>query len=312
MELAADVGRLELRRVHVDQAEFFENVSSVLASQDEPFGSASIVAQWFVFREAASSGVRVMLDGQGADEVLAGYHKYFAICALDLLASGALPSFARFQRRHAAVFGRSPLRLTPGTAVHLLPRATAELVRRRRRRATGNPALTAAVAAAYDPPVPALSAGSRLGSELANDVLALNLPQLLRYEDHNSMAHSIEARVPFLDHELVELVFSLPDDWKIDATTTKRVFREAMAGIVPEEIRCRRDKLGFKADPAWTDWVWQRGGAELRANGSPYEREWLDEAGVRQLAAGTDGGAERELMLWRVFNLKAWLRQHWP
>src|SRR5262249_26283039 len=95
----------------------------------------------------------------------------------------------------------------------------------------------------------------RLWTVLANSVSCHPLPLYLRVEDRNSSAHSIEVRVPFLDHRLVELLFRLPDDWRMRGIWNKYVQREAMRCRIPENVRTRRDKMGFPIP----DRTWFRG-----------------------------------------------------
>ena len=138
-----------------------------------------------------------------------------------------------------------------------------------------------------------------------------SLPSLLRYEDRNSMAHSIEARVPFLDHRLVELAFRLPAETKVRGADTKRLLREAMRGVLPEPIRTRRDKLGFRADPGAAARFALARREALAANVAPVEEAWFDPAAVRAFidAAQVDPGLD--FPLWRVVNVKLWARAHW-
>lgn len=143
---------------------------------------------------------------------------------------------------------------------------------------------------------------------MAADLQSRILPALLRYEDTNSMAHSIEARVPFLDHRLVEFAFSLPDAMKIDGMTQKRVLRKAMQGIVPEAILSRKDKVGFKASPSWTFSLAAARRAEWVENATEYERDWFAGEGLARLFRSENFTDEMETPLWRVINLKLWAR----
>ena len=147
---------------------------------------------------------------------------------------------------------------------------------------------------------------------LASQITTYGLPALLRYEDRSSMAHSIEARVPFLDHRLVEFAFRLPGDYKIPAPArTKDLIREGMRDVLPPEILARRDKIGFRAEPSAT-WELARENEEsLLASRTPYEQDWFSTEGLRRLLAGSDASAEREFTLWRVLNTKIWLRTFW-
>jgi asparagine synthase (glutamine-hydrolysing) len=135
-----------------------------------------------------------------------------------------------------------------------------------------------------------------------------NLQMLLHWEDRNSMAHSIEARVPFLDHPLVEFDLALGNNHKIVGGDTKRVLRVGMTGILPEVVRQRRDKLGF----ATPEQVWFRGplrglitdGIEATLRRYP---DLMNAGGVHALASDMlDGRRALDFTLWRIVNLGIW------
>jgi asparagine synthase (glutamine-hydrolysing) len=175
-----------------------------------------------------------------------------------------------------------------------------------------SPALGGVLAPPLERRVPALEPAPTDLQALLRQQVQTGLPSLLRYEDRNSMAHSIEARVPFLDHRLVELAFRLPPETKVRGADTKRLLREAMKGVLPELIRLRRDKLGFRADPrAAAHFALERRDA-LAANASAIEAEWFEPAAVRAFidAAQVDPGLD--FPLWRIVNVKLWARAHWP
>ncbi len=137
------------------------------------------------------------------------------------------------------------------------------------------------------------------------------LPALLRYEDRNSMAFGIEARVPFLDVRLVELAVRLPDRLRVNRGITKAVLRRAMAGRLPPAVAARRDKMGFEAPTR----RWLEAGREdllgLLRGGQLVQRGWVAPAEVeRVLAEGHLGGRPTD-HLWRLFVTEAWLRLHW-
>ena len=290
---------------------FVDELLGIVRQQDEPFGSTSIAAQWFVFEAARRNGMKVMLDGQGADEVLGGYEGYFTVIASNLLRERRLLSYARFSREHKELLGRRPLPLLfAGWSV--LPRGARRSATRRL-------------------PVP-LPAGAVLMSDemrervrrdfqpdppgslydlLKTQTESVSLPSLLRFEDRNSMAHSIEARVPFLDHRVVEFAFGLASEMKIKGVETKHILREAMRGVLPEDIRTRKDKLGFRAEPqaAWT--IADRHLDSLVANRTDYEARWFDPEAMAGLLGGSDRSTESELLAWRAINVKLWLREHW-
>jgi asparagine synthase (glutamine-hydrolysing) len=140
---------------------------------------------------------------------------------------------------------------------------------------------------------------------------SLGLPSLLRFEDRNSMAHSIEARVPMLDHRVVEFAFGLPDQLKIRGVETKYVLREAMRGVLPESVRARTDKIGFRAEPRATWTLAEQHRDSLLANRTEYEERWFDSAAVAAALDRSDRSVEAEYSVWRVLNAKLWLRLHW-
>jgi asparagine synthase (glutamine-hydrolysing) len=137
------------------------------------------------------------------------------------------------------------------------------------------------------------------------------LPELLRYEDRNSMAHSLEARVPLLDHRLVELLFSLPGDELIRGGQTKSVLRRALSDLLPREVAARRDKLGFVTPEG----RFLRGAlgelaADVFASRSFRDRGFVDErAATSRLARHRRGETRAGMELWRALNLELWARE---
>ncbi len=237
-------------------AQLFDLLPRMVWHQDEPFGSTSIFAQWHVFELAAQHGVRVMLDGQGADEQLAGYHGFYAARFGGLLRGLRLSRLALEMAQVHRVHGISHKQLLAYTLSPLLPEALRHLLRKAMGRpGLGSPAWLDLDRLGAAPADPFLMAGAKATSveKLSRaQLLATSLPMLLHWEDRDSMAHSVEARVPFLDYRLVELVLGLPDTFKLKGATTKVVLREAMRGVLPEPIRTRTDKIGFAtAEEQW-------------------------------------------------------------
>jgi asparagine synthase (glutamine-hydrolysing) len=290
---------------------FVDELLGIVRQQDEPFGSTSIAAQWFVFEAAGREGMKVMLDGQGADEVLGGYHGYFPVIASNLLRQRRLLSYARFSREHKELLGERPLPPLQALWSVLPDRARRTVSRTGRVPLPPGAQLMSAemrqtVRRDYEPDPP-----SDLYELLRTQTESMSLPSLLRFEDRNSMAHSIEARVPYLDHRVVEFAFRLSTDMKIRGVETKRILREAMRGVLPEDIRARKDKLGFRAEPqaAWI--IAERHRDSLVANRTEYERRWFDPEGMATLLDVSDRSTENEWLAWRAINVKLWLRQHW-
>ncbi len=294
-----------------------EEAAAITWHQDEPFGSTSILAQWCVFRAARQAGVKVMLDGQGADELLGGYAHGFAWHLAGLLRAGHVVEALRILRERRRDPGLPLLGQGLRLAAALLPPALAAPLRRRRS-LLRECLRTDAFAAQRDAPTPQELAVAQLGLPpvrgLGSWCLAMthasNLPMLLHWEDRSSMAHGVEARVPFLDHPLAEFCLSLGDAHKFAGAESKRVLRRAMEDVLPPEVRARRDKLGFSTPEA----EWMRGPAAgfLRAGVEDALRLWpglLDAAATRRVAAGMlSGRRAADPALWRVVNLGIWGR----
>ncbi len=295
----------------------FQRASDITWHQDEPFGSTSIFAQWCVFEEAKRIGVKVMLDGQGADEQLAGYHGGFHYYVSDLMKRRQYGQFLRtvIERKH--YHGSSIIEQLRPYGTPYLPGAMKQFLGKQG---------VAPVQYDWLGTDCIREKGNKAGAlQLASDLLSLppivdlrtlcltmtygsNLAMLLHWEDRNSMAHSIEARVPFLDHPLVEFSLALGNDHKIVGGDTKRVLRKAMAGILPKSIQQRRDKLGF----ATPEQIWFRGplrglvteGIEATLRRYPG---LMNAAAVRALATDMlEGRRPLDFTLWRIINLGIW------
>ncbi len=216
-----------------------------MAAQGGPPGGLSVVAQQAVFRSARRDGTTVVLGGQGADEVFMGYGKYRLAHMRALLAQGRpIPAL------HVGAGLVGSMASRPGTIRESLASA-ARYSRSRSPRKV-------AASSGFSPPLGDARALSKA------DVSWLSLPTLLRYEDRSSMAASVESRLPFLDHRLVEFGLALPTDWKVHGPWSKWVLRCAMADRLPRQVVWSRGKRGYAADDAvWIDrgvgrWLRQR------------------------------------------------------
>jgi asparagine synthase (glutamine-hydrolysing) len=250
-DVVADRARATIDKVRIEPGELAADVDRLIAIQDEPFGSTSIYAQYRVFRLAAEHRIKVMLDGQGADEMLAGYHTFLDARIGSLIGRGSLLrayAFAGRASRRPGVGGRSML-LARGIR-RMLPSG----VQARGRAILGRPVVPSWLnedwfASRGVGPAPEARARRRkeqLRERLHGTLTKTILPMLLRYEDRNSMAWSIESRVPFLTPSLAEFLLSLPEEYLLSSEgESKHVFREAMRGIVPDQILDRKDKVGF-------------------------------------------------------------------
>lgn len=290
-----------------------QEVERLVWHQDEPVLSTSVFAQWCVMNEAQTSGVKVMLDGQGADELLAGYRPYSVFLA-DLLRRGRVLRSLREARaieRCAGVPAWSPLL---GALRYLLPAQFMDAVRRQwYAREQDWSLLNRDFATRFDYATIAdwqpSSEYHGLRKHLRYLLQESSLPHLLRYEDRNSMAFGVEARVPFLDHRLVEFCFRQDTSMLLRDGWTKWMLRKAMDGTVPGSIVWRRDKVGFETPE--TAWLlqWMKAEPDSFRPGS-LSSEYLDvETVSSKIASWTknDGRAPR-LPVWRWINLELWLR----
>jgi len=241
----------EIKQLQTTPSELWGTLARVLWYHDEPVHSMTAVIGFKLMELAASSGTRVILNGQGADETLAGYFSYFADYWQMLVRARQLREAWREIGAFAAIHGGKRWLLFLNAMQQMLRwelRRGAlyrELARLRQRRHDRNhpwfkPELVCHV-------VPAEFDGSSrtLNAILRRSVESSPLPLYLRIEDRNSMAHSVEARLPFLDYRLVALIANMRPKWKLQGPWNKFVLREAMRGHIPDSVRTRPDKMGF-------------------------------------------------------------------
>ena len=294
-----------------DGADFWAVFDALTASQDEPTAGPGLFSQWKVMELAHRAGLKVLLDGQGGDETLAGYFRYLPVRLRDLLASGHLGAFRRL---FGPVANRVGVAATLGYMLEpWLPAGPVAALRRRF--GQGKDRVLAAelkrAGRGSSRPRPPQGFPTALSRQLAFDTLHRLLPSLLRYEDRNSMAFSIETRLPFLDYRLVEFVFSLPDDQRLQGPVTKAILRRALADRIPRAVLDRRDKMGFETP---TD-VWLRrreaGELERRLLAAGALDAWIDPLALRvELAAYVEGRRPIGLQIWRWLSLDAWARRY--
>lgn len=292
-----------------------QDLPRLLWHQDEPFGSTSIFAQWCVMEKAAERGVKVLLDGQGGDEILAGYHTYFDYFWASLLQQRRLGDLQREQAAYRRSFGGSAWQMGLRTVRPFLPRTLRTFGRRfNARSAPGglagmNPEFVHAhwndLHQAEKP------SGDPLYDYLYDTLTHSSLPHLLHYEDRNAMAFSIEARVPYLDYRLVEFAYALPDHLKIRNAITKFTLREAMRGKLPEAVRTRKDKMGFVTpEQTWLNQEFKEWLREIFSSTSFRQRGYFDSPQIfRALDEHASGKRNLKFLAWRWANLELWLRQ---
>jgi asparagine synthase (glutamine-hydrolysing) len=225
---------------------FARELDTVVYHQDEPFAGTSIYAQWCVMKAAREKGILVLLDGQGGDEALCGYRKYSFFYLKKLLRQGQIGKFIVHAMMMLLKGDRQLLQLQEGQ--RYLPR----FMRKDDKWIVDS--LQPETKKYYrNSWIEGNHGNQSLKDYQRGDLLQWSLPVLLRYEDRNSMAHSVESRVPFVHHRFVELCMSLPDDFFFRDGKTKRLLTQAMGESLPIEVHTRRDKLGFNTPGA--DWL---------------------------------------------------------
>jgi asparagine synthase (glutamine-hydrolysing) len=306
------VGALPHKLV-VSGDELVRDLDDMIAAQGEPFGSTSIYAQYRVFQLAKEHGVTVTLDGQGADEMFAGYNGYPGQRIRSLLEKGQFAEARHFLNEWARWPGRSRLSGAKRAVAEMSQGALYDALRR----LNGMDSLPAWIR-----PAPlqergiirryprqrsqAGCVGRRVTAELALSLTQRGLPALLRHGDRNSMRFSVESRVPFLTLDMVELALSLPESYLISPQgETKHIFRSAMRGIVPDDILVRRDKIGF----ATPEQEWLMGMSQVARTwlaedlGLPF----LDQAAVlAQFDQVVAGRQPFSWQIWRWINFCRW------
>lgn len=295
------------------------DLAALVRSQGEPFGSTSIYAQYKVFEAVASNGVTVTLDGQGADELLAGYHGYPEARVRSLMEVSEFRMALSFISEWGKWPGRdSKVLLSQALAMKFPYLSKSRQLRKIVSRFLGvgpkqeEPLFKKGLQAERNPWFETENeayAGRRLTESLLRAVGSAGLTPLLRHADRNSMAWSVESRVPFLTLSLAERVLSLPEHYLVSATgETKSVFRAAMKGIVPESVINRRDKIGFET-PELT-WLQSLGSEREALLVGLEESQILSSQAVRERVDLIVRGERRfESSTWRIINYLAWCRE---
>lgn len=287
------------------EEELLKNLNHLLYTQEEPFGSTSIFGQYMVMKLIHENGIKVTLDGQGSDEMLAGYltyaDAYFADFVLMNNEQELYEQVEIYCKKH---------NLTPSIAIERAKKL-AETGKMGRHIEVNSKYLNGDFATNfYKEMALPKKFDSMLQNQLYQDLMITSIPSLLRYADRNAMAFSIESRLPFLDYRLVEFIFSLPADMKIHDSVTKVILRKAMRGTIPEEIENRQDKMGFVTPEA----VWFREGLkdifeQIIYSESFASRNIFDVSTVQKEWEDYKTDIRNDsFLIWRVVSVEMWMR----
>ncbi len=271
--------------------QFVDEMEDMVWHLDEPVVSTGPYAQWCVMR-IAKDQVKVVLDGQGGDELLAGYVPYQMVYLRQLWRERKIATFLR-----EAALARD--------VIWPVVRRT---LRERRRAIPARSLLHEDFLRAHQP-APDTRPDDDLKERLRQDLTTYSLPALLRYEDRNSMAHSIESRVPYLDQELVEAILGLPESEIIRDGWSRIILRQSMQSLLPDKIRLRRWKVGFTTPES--RWLFARRAVFESLFRSPLFQSrpyWQGERVARAFRDAAQGRSPSSLLFWRVINMELWLR----
>jgi asparagine synthase (glutamine-hydrolysing) len=318
LDMAQSIGATP-RLVFPSAGDFWDGFGQMAWHQDMPFSGMSFYAQWRVMRAAREAGVKVLLDGQGGDEVFGGYAKFRYAYLASLLRAGRLGTAGR--EAWASLMQRDLYLLDVRQGYRYLPRRLRGLLGvdsllQQVLRADWNSTVDGESTPAtrwwrHAAGTTGKSSGTIMQAIQVEDIMVDTLPLILRMEDRSSMAFSIEARVPLLDHKLVEYGLSLPDHLKIQGGFSKFAVRQATRGLMPEGVRLRRTKLGFAgADRRWLSTDLRPQVTELIGDTLRCERfvdvgplrQWYQSAGAKAASAEAYGS------LFRVLSLEMWMR----
>lgn len=286
-ENVANTSDIDLFITSPDKKDFNIILEDVIRIQEEPFGSPSIMMQYFVFQKAKEAGMVVMLDGQGGDELLLGYDRYFVAW---LKSSKGFAKLAAF---------RNAIKNSKLSSLQLIKYYlyfTNAKVRKAKLRSKFSFINSEYLDQLSMDLLKKLSTSFNDLNQLQRDeVFDFQLPHLLKYEDRNSMAHSIESRFPFLDYRFLEYSLSLPPNYKIKEGWSKYILRKSVETLLDKEVVWRRNKLGFEA-PVKT-WMSDR----ESINGIIKDSDILQ----KLLKSVPDHFADLSV-LWRLYNIALW------
>ena len=305
------------RLAELQPEDFWSKLRKLMWYHDEPVHALSVLMGFELYGLAAANGIRVVLSGQGADETIGGYEYLFDHMLVSEAMRGRLPTVLEQARIIADARGKPVrdvlsrvARMVRAHLLSALPSYREVAARRRLDEGPGRAFLSAEFRALASPT--RMLPGQTLAAALVRSTRQSPLPHYLRAEDRNSMAHSVESRVPFLDHRLAEYAMRLPPHWQMSDGWNKRVQREAMRGRIPDSVRLRRQKFGFPT-PAkdWFSGPLSAGMRDIVRGGHAMRTGWFDQAALqRAVEQQIRGEVDVVNVLVNVAQLDSWLAWH--
>lgn len=286
-ELLKNLSGIENYKTIPKPEEFFEEIGDFVKTQEEPTISTGPYAQFRVMKMAHNK-VKVLLDGQGTDEMMAGYLPYYFVYLRQLIKEGKYSRFFTEFISSGDIILKSLVKKTRTVSVRtMLNKNFADKFQNERFVVCDN----------------------NLRKRLVDDIFRHSLQSLLRYEDRNSMRFSIEGRVPFLDFNLMRYIFSLSDEAIIKNGWNKYILRESVRDLLPELIYKRRNKIGFTTPE--TEWFIRMKNKiyEIFSSESFGKRKYFNQRKVlEEFKNYISGKNDDTLLFWRLLNVELWLR----
>jgi len=288
-KIVVDKSNLDWKITEPSKEDFFKVVDQVIETQEEPFGTPSIIMAYFVMKKAKEEGCTVLLDGQGGDESLLGYDRYFSAYVNQqkgvfkkLRSAFEVSKNSKLSFKDVLLynmyFNNASIRALRQTRKHAYIKSEFE--------AMMNKNLLREVA----------EANKDIRKLQQFEITKVQMQKLLKYEDRNSMHFSIETRVPFVDYKVVELAYSLPFSYKMHEGWSKYILRKSAKGKLPDDIVWRRNKFGFEA-PTKT-WLSEKESFFDEIKNSSFIKEFVD---VKKLNNTIDDNS-----FWKLYNIAVW------
>jgi asparagine synthase (glutamine-hydrolysing) len=286
---------LNLCVINVEDHDIVDKIDRVIKIQEEPFGGPSVILQNILMEKVKEENCPVLLDGQGGDETLLGYERYY----VEIFWS--LPFFSKFSFFFEVV---RKSKLNTLTFVKYIIYFKIKWIRKQRviRQNKGlyNDKTITSWKKSLNNKIKVFSSVFELQR---NELFSLQLPHLLKYEDKNAMSYSIETRVPFVDHRNVETALSIDSELKIKNGWSKYILRKIMDKIMPDSLVWRKDKIGFELDEDHFFKIIEKEFFELLIE---------SEIAKKLLSKNQNADSLRRLSTrhkWRLYNLIKWEKE---